>query len=54
VVCRRGVRRAHRIAILAFGAPLAAAMQAGESHDATVANMRFVKPLDADLVLPRP
>jgi len=51
VVCRRGGRRSHRIAILAFGSPLAAAMQAGEAHDATVANMRFVKPLDADLVL---
>ncbi|MDH4181035.1 MAG: 1-deoxy-D-xylulose-5-phosphate synthase [Betaproteobacteria bacterium] len=51
VVCRRSVRRAHRIAILAFGAPLAAALEAGEAHDATVANMRFVKPLDAGLVL---
>jgi 1-deoxy-D-xylulose-5-phosphate synthase len=43
--------KARRVAILAFGAPLAAARSAGERLDATVANMRFVKPLDAALVL---
>jgi 1-deoxy-D-xylulose-5-phosphate synthase len=51
VVRRESRRRDNRIAILAFGAPLAAALAAAEEHDATVANMRFVKPLDADLVL---
>jgi 1-deoxy-D-xylulose-5-phosphate synthase len=51
VVRRESSRRANRIAILAFGAPLAAALAAGEELDATVANMRFVKPLDAELVL---
>jgi 1-deoxy-D-xylulose-5-phosphate synthase len=51
VVRRETRRRAHRVAILAFGGPLAAALEAGEVHDATVANMRFVKPLDVDLVL---
>ncbi len=51
VVAREAKRRGNRIAILAFGAPLAAALEAAETHDATVANMRFVKPLDADLVL---
>jgi 1-deoxy-D-xylulose-5-phosphate synthase len=51
VVRRESRRRAHRIAILAFGAPLAAALEAAEAHDATVANMRFVKPLDIELVL---
>ncbi len=44
-------RRGKRIAILAFGAPLEAALKAGEALDATVANMRFVKPLDIDLAL---
>jgi 1-deoxy-D-xylulose-5-phosphate synthase len=45
------VRRAgKRIAILAFGSMLKPALEAGEALDATVVNMRFVKPLDADLV----
>jgi 1-deoxy-D-xylulose-5-phosphate synthase len=34
-----------------FGSPLAAALEAAERLDATVVNMRFVKPLDADCVL---
>ena len=38
------------MAILAFGAMLKPALEAGEALDATVANMRFVKPLDARLV----
>ena len=50
VVVRESKRRANRVAILAFGAPLAAALEAADVHDATVANMRFVKPLDAELV----
>ena len=41
----------NRIAILAFGAMLAPALQAGEELDATVANMRFVKPIDETLIL---
>ncbi|HVF64935.1 MAG TPA: 1-deoxy-D-xylulose-5-phosphate synthase [Casimicrobiaceae bacterium] len=51
VVVREARRRGNRFAILAFGAPLSAALEAAEIHDATVANMRFVKPLDVDLVL---
>ncbi|QQD20500.1 1-deoxy-D-xylulose-5-phosphate synthase [Oceanospirillaceae bacterium ASx5O] len=39
-----------RVALLAFGAPLAQALQAAEALDATVADMRFVKPLDHGLV----
>ncbi|WP_298013295.1 1-deoxy-D-xylulose-5-phosphate synthase [uncultured Aquabacterium sp.] len=39
-----------RVAILAFGTLLYPALQAGEALDATVANMRFVKPLDVELV----
>jgi len=40
-----------RIAILAFGTLLHPALAAAENLDATVANMRFAKPLDAELVL---
>jgi 1-deoxy-D-xylulose-5-phosphate synthase len=40
----------HRIAILAFGSMLQPALAAAEEIDATVANMRFVKPLDNELV----
>ena len=43
-------RSGRRVALLAFGAMLAPALLAGEALDATVANMRFVKPLDAELV----
>jgi len=44
-------RTGNRVAILSFGAMLAPALAAAERLDATVANMRFVKPLDAELVL---
>ena len=48
---RGEVRRAgQRVAILAFGSMLAPSLLAGEALDATVVNMRFVKPLDAELV----
>jgi 1-deoxy-D-xylulose-5-phosphate synthase len=43
-------RRGRKIAILAFGPMLKPALEAAESLDATVANMRFVKPIDAGLV----
>jgi 1-deoxy-D-xylulose-5-phosphate synthase len=39
-----------RIAILAFGTLLYPALAAAEKLDASVANMRFAKPLDAALV----
>ncbi|MEG0537764.1 MAG: 1-deoxy-D-xylulose-5-phosphate synthase [Comamonas sp.] len=39
-----------RIAILSFGTLLYPALQVGEALDATVANMRWAKPLDAALV----
>ncbi|MCE5180623.1 MAG: 1-deoxy-D-xylulose-5-phosphate synthase [Betaproteobacteria bacterium] len=49
----RGEIRRHgeEIAILAFGSMLAPALTAAEDLDATVANMRFVKPLDEELVV---
>ena len=43
-------REGKRVALLAFGTLLAPALQAGEELDATVVNMRFVKPLDVALV----
>ena len=39
-----------RVAILAFGTLLYPALEAAEQFDASVANMRFIKPLDVDLV----
>ncbi len=44
-------RQGKQVAILAFGSMLAPALVAAEKLDATVANMRFVKPLDEELVL---
>jgi 1-deoxy-D-xylulose-5-phosphate synthase len=49
----RGVlrRQGGRIAVLAFGTLLHPALAAAEKLGATVADMRFVKPLDEELVL---
>ena len=44
-------RNGRDIAILVFGTLLETALQVGESLNATVVNMRFVKPLDRDLIL---
>ena len=44
-------REGRRIALLAFGSMLQPALEAAEELNATVANMRFVKPLDDALVL---
>ncbi len=38
------------LALLAFGSMVASAMRVGEQLDATVVNMRFVKPIDAGLI----
>jgi 1-deoxy-D-xylulose-5-phosphate synthase len=43
-------RTGKKIAILAFGSMVRPALEAAEKLDATVANMRFVKPIDAGLV----
>jgi 1-deoxy-D-xylulose-5-phosphate synthase len=46
------IRREGRdVALLVFGSPLAAALEAAERLNATVINMRFVKPLDEDCLL---
>jgi 1-deoxy-D-xylulose-5-phosphate synthase len=44
-------RRGKGIALLAFGSMLTPALEAAEVLDATVANMRFVKPIDRDLII---
>jgi 1-deoxy-D-xylulose-5-phosphate synthase len=43
-------REGKRVAILAFGSMLAASLEAGAELNATVANMRFVKPIDRELI----
>jgi 1-deoxy-D-xylulose-5-phosphate synthase len=43
-------RTGRRIALLAFGSMVHPALAAGEALDATVVNMRWVKPVDADLI----
>jgi 1-deoxy-D-xylulose-5-phosphate synthase len=46
------IRREGRdVALLAFGSRVAPALAVGERLDATVANMRFVKPLDEALIM---
>ena len=44
-------RRGHHLAILSFGAMLAPATEIAAELDATLVNMRFVKPLDEALIL---
>jgi 1-deoxy-D-xylulose-5-phosphate synthase len=46
----RVVRKGEKVAILNFGTFLANALTAAEHLDATVADMRFVKPLDEALI----
>jgi 1-deoxy-D-xylulose-5-phosphate synthase len=43
-------RLGKEVALLAFGSLVPSALAAGAELDASVANMRFVKPLDADLI----
>jgi 1-deoxy-D-xylulose-5-phosphate synthase len=49
-ILREGQSKTNTIAILGFGSPVYDALQAGEELDATVVNMRFVKPLDTALI----
>jgi 1-deoxy-D-xylulose-5-phosphate synthase len=49
-VSARTVRQGNRVAILNFGALLPAAIEAAESIDASVIDMRWAKPLDTDFV----
>ncbi len=43
-------RQGRSVAMLAFGSMVAPALQAAEQLDATVVDMRFVKPLDEELI----
>ncbi len=43
-------RRGRDVALIAFGSLVAPALEAAAVLDATVADMRFVKPLDVDLL----
>jgi 1-deoxy-D-xylulose-5-phosphate synthase len=45
------VHKGGRIAMLAWGSMVAPAIEAGKKLGATVINMRFIKPIDADLIL---
>lgn len=44
------LRQGRDVALLAFGSMVAPALAAGETLDASVANMRFVKPMDEALI----
>ena len=44
-------REGSKVAILNFGTLLGSALKAGEQLDATVVDMRFVKPLDKEMIL---
>ncbi|MGZ9005216.1 MAG: transketolase C-terminal domain-containing protein, partial [Burkholderiales bacterium] len=48
---RAGMEGTRKVALLAFGSMVQPSLKAAETLDATVANMRFVKPLDEALVL---
>jgi 1-deoxy-D-xylulose-5-phosphate synthase len=45
------LREGQRVALLCFGSTVQPGFEAGEQLNATVVNMRFVKPLDEDCVL---
>ena len=44
-------RQGKKIALLAFGSMVTPALEVGEQIDATVVNMRFIKPLDEEMIL---
>lgn len=44
-------RQGEEVAVLAFGSMVAPAMEAAEGLDATMVNMRFVRPMDENLIL---
>jgi 1-deoxy-D-xylulose-5-phosphate synthase len=51
-VMKRSATNTHsKVAILSFGSLLPAALQAAENLNASVADMRFVKPLDEQLII---
>lgn len=50
-VVKRTQRTEKRLAVLAFGASVNDALTVAENWDVTVADMRFVKPIDQDLII---
>lgn len=49
---RQSAKKGHgRVAILAFGSMLKPALEAAERLDCSLVNMRFIKPLDLDVIL---
>jgi len=44
-------RKGAKVALLSFGITLQLALKVGESLDTTVVNMRYVKPLDTDMIM---
>lgn len=44
------LKQGKKVAILAFGSMLTPSLEAGDKLNATVVNMRFIKPLDVDLI----
>ena len=44
------IKKSKKVAILAFGSMLAPALEASSMLDASVVNMRFIKPLDVELI----
>jgi 1-deoxy-D-xylulose-5-phosphate synthase len=50
IVRNTTVKRGKKVAILAFGSMLTPALEAASVLDASVANMRFIKPLDTELL----
>ncbi|MDD5652277.1 MAG: 1-deoxy-D-xylulose-5-phosphate synthase [Candidatus Moranbacteria bacterium] len=49
-VLRKGKSSGRRLAILAFGAMVQVSRKAAEKLDATLVNMRFIKPLDEEML----
>lgn len=49
-LCRQAKRTDQKVALLAFGTVLTGCLAAAETLDATVADMRFAKPLDEQLI----
>lgn len=50
IVRNTTTKKGRKVAILAFGSMLTPALEAASILDASVANMRFIKPLDTDLL----
>jgi 1-deoxy-D-xylulose-5-phosphate synthase len=50
IVCQTKAQQGKKVAILAFGSMLAPALEAASILGCSVANMRFIKPLDIDLI----